>query len=80
LATGEGDGEGDTGRSMMLSGAVEDLRRALPWRGGGWSSPVTVSYPVDMSSSRACPWPVFVREAVRVARHLLPPAQTPRWP
>jgi hypothetical protein len=24
-----------TGRSMMLSGAVvEDVRRALPWRGG----------------------------------------------
>jgi len=42
LATGKGDGEGDTGRSMMLSGAVEDVRRVLPWRGGGWSSPVTV--------------------------------------
>jgi len=34
-----------TGRSMTLSGAaVEDVRRALPWRGGGWSSPVTVPY------------------------------------
>jgi hypothetical protein len=25
LATGEGDGEGDNGQSMMLSGAVEDV-------------------------------------------------------
>jgi len=35
----------NTGRSKMLSGTVvEDVRRELPWREGGWSSPVTVPY------------------------------------